>query len=172
MRVLSTLKGIVLALAITVLPTASFASPPIEKINQIQLPELDNLDYSTFDELELRQLKCLALNLYHEARGSTKSDIMAVGYVTRNRVSDTQLTYCQVIWEPGQFTWTRKPFSAIVPKDVQSWNRMVYYAYDIIENDPFDTTYGATHFYSVQIGTPEWASHRKKVRIGGHYYTQ
>jgi spore germination cell wall hydrolase CwlJ-like protein len=64
------------------------------------------------------EIICLALNQYHEARGSTAADIMAVGFSTRNRVTKSaSKSYCSTIWERGQYVWTKRPVKGILPKE-------------------------------------------------------
>lgn len=54
------------------------------------------------------QLKCLADNIYHEARGETVLGQIAVAQVTINRVDHNYFpdTVCGVVWQPSQFSWT------------------------------------------------------------------
>lgn len=62
------------------------------------------------------QLKCLSCNCYHEAKGElpqSGSPIdggVAVTKVVINRVFDTRFpsTACQVVFEKGQYQWTRQ----------------------------------------------------------------
>src|SRR3954453_7903943 len=45
-----------------------------------------------------RQVLCTALNVYHEARGSTRRDQIGVALVTRNRAPHERRSYCAVVW--------------------------------------------------------------------------
>ena len=173
----------VLLLALTVaLPFQAEATPEaasklLSKIYdnpRISIDEkVENLDPDTRD-----QVVCLALNLYHEARGSTKADLYAVGFVTKNRVnSDNHAdTYCAVIWEKQygvtQFSWTKQTLSHLLPKEKASWRRCLEIAYQIVTDDDLtDTTHGAKSFFNPVVVTPKWAVHAKKrTRIGAHVY--
>jgi N-acetylmuramoyl-L-alanine amidase len=53
---------------------------------------------------------CLAENLYHEARGESIDGQLMVAEVTINRVlsPDFPNTVCEVVNQPGQFSWVGK----------------------------------------------------------------
>src|SRR5215207_2416670 len=70
-----------------------------------------------------RQVLCTALNVYHEARGSTRRDQIGVALVTRNRALHERRSYCSVVWERGQFSWTRHRVRPLIPRDDAAWDR-------------------------------------------------
>lgn len=51
---------------------------------------------------------CLAINIYHEARGEPVIDQIAVAAITMNRVKDRDYpdSVCEVVNQPYQFSWT------------------------------------------------------------------
>ena len=59
-----------------------------------------------------RQLECLAMNIYHEARSESYDGQLAVATVTMNRVDSRKYpeTVCGVVWQKNnkgcQFSWT------------------------------------------------------------------
>ncbi|HIE75488.1 MAG TPA: cell wall hydrolase, partial [Gammaproteobacteria bacterium] len=55
------------------------------------------------------EVGCLALNIYHEARGESHDGQVAVAAVTLNRMQSASYpdTVCGVVWQPHQFSWTR-----------------------------------------------------------------
>ena len=55
-----------------------------------------------------KELLCLALNIYHEARAESKADRKDMGVVTLNRLADERFpdTVCGVVDQPFQFSWT------------------------------------------------------------------
>jgi N-acetylmuramoyl-L-alanine amidase len=108
-----------------------------------------------------RQTLCLALNVYHEARGSTRQDQIAVAWVTRNRVSDRGTDYCRVIWEPRQFSWTVRSVGSLIPREIQAWHRSVSVAQQVMSGSVSDPTNGARNF-RVYNG--------RGMRIGAHSY--
>ena len=54
------------------------------------------------------QHECLALNVYHEARGEVIEGQIAVAHVTLNRVNHSYFpeTICDVVYQNRQFSWT------------------------------------------------------------------
>ena len=70
-------------------------------------------------QIDAEQLKCMVMNMYHEARGESDKGMIAVGYVTLNRVKSKLFpdTICDVVhqavyWDNGvpkrhlcQFSW-------------------------------------------------------------------
>ena len=53
-------------------------------------------------------LLCLALNVYHEARGESLSGQKAVAAVTINRARENESSVCEEVFRPHQFSWTSK----------------------------------------------------------------
>jgi spore germination cell wall hydrolase CwlJ-like protein len=51
-------------------------------------------------------LMCLSLNVFHEARGEAFQAQLAVAMATLNRAKATGQDLCDVVLEPGQFSWT------------------------------------------------------------------
>jgi len=159
-----------LLLAFTGLGTTAKATSLERTLNAIEqhhlTSTLDDLDEST-----KTQVICLALNLYHEARGSSIADIMAVGFSTRNRTNPEQEEkhYCNVIWQPGQYEWTKRPLAGLLPKEQEAWSRMIENARRIIVDDPPDTTNGATSFYSRKITPPAWGRRALARKIIGQH---
>src|SRR3569832_1942068 len=70
---------------------------------------------------------CLALNIYHEARGENIAGQYAVAMVTMNRAKHDKSKVCGVVLKPHQFSWTTKMvhnkrlLKAGQPKVKQAW---------------------------------------------------
>lgn len=119
---------------------------------------------------------CLALNLYHEARGSTERDILGVAHVTKNRITQggNRKGFCDIIWEKGQYSWTIRPLSQMMPKEAKAWNRMVSIATTfVIGAAGADFTGGANTFYAKSLGVPKWTTRGTgRQTIGAHTYVK
>jgi N-acetylmuramoyl-L-alanine amidase len=126
-----------------------------------------------------RQLLCLALNVYHEARGATQEEQMMVAKVTINRANLNRWppNICEVVYQTkrangrtvAQFSWITT-IRNVTPREPDAWRlaqRIAYLAY--IDADIYDRTYGATYFYSKQINRPSWA---RNMEIVGTQNTQ
>ena len=129
---------------------------------------------------EKRELTCLALNVYYEARGESLAGKYAVAEVTMNRVVSPRYpgTVCEVVYEKrwdrlrkryvGAFSWTE--FDVIAHPEGQQWHR----AREVAEAAYFGRQppqlNGALHYHATYI-RPSWARGRQPVaRIGGHVF--
>ena len=66
------------------------------------------------------EIKCLADNIYHEARGEPLKGQLMVGQTVINRAKDSRWkpTVCGVVYQPKQFSWTiEKPHPSITNKE-------------------------------------------------------
>ena len=128
-----------------------------------------------------REIKCLALNIYFEARGEPQNGQFAVAAVTMNRVKSHKFpnTVCKVVWQRRQFSWTHDGKSDR-PRDKKAWQQakdlaeLVYSKYLHFQektNGAWDITQGALHYYSTSISQPYWAKEKvASVSIGRHMF--
>ena len=117
------------------------------------------------------ELHCLALNIYHEARGESLEGKFAVGQVTINRVRSRRYpnTICKVVWQRGQFSWTRdgRPDR---PRNIEAWKEALQVATITYELSPQSLVGRATHYHAAYV-RPSWAtSYRYVRRIGQHLF--
>ena len=153
---------------------------------------------ATAPENKSVSVECLALNMYHEARGQGSAGLLAVSSVVLNRVADKRFPndICEVIKQgPTRESWKTKqtpdPTDAVfypirhkcqfswwcdgrsdVPKDKKTYKRLLTIASSIVYNkfDFVDITDGAT-FYHADYVTPAWAKTKKKtVEIQDHIF--
>ena len=130
------------------------------------------------------QLECMALNIYHEARGVSEEDQMAVAHTTLNRVASSRFpdSVCAVVKQGKkhggklvrnkcQFSWYCDGKSD-EPKNVEAWQDSIRIArlakqwYEVGE----DFSAGATHYHANTIKA-WWAKHMTKtVRLDGHTF--
>ena len=136
-------------------------------------------------------VKCLALNMYHEARDQGTAGKLAVSAVVINRVSDSRFpnTICEVIkqgptrksWrDPSvsypiknrcQFCWYCDVISDEV-KDEKTYQKILDFARLIMHNDIqfVDITDGATHYHADYV-KPDWADTKTRTtEIGDHIF--
>lgn len=124
----------------------------------------------------LRDLSCLARNVWFEARGSPFVDKLAVAQVVVNRVRDPAHpdTVCGVVFEPHQFSWTADELPDEVRLanriDRDAWIDSVLAAVSALDGRMPDLASGATHFHAAGV-SPEWAQAFEYVaRWGRHRY--
>jgi len=140
--------------------------------------------------IEDSEIECLALNIYHEARGSSFVDQASVADVTLNRVESTAYpnTVCGVIYQAQlsqwhldrgrevpvrnkcQFSWYCDGKSD-KPKDVDAYTKAIYLAYNMLTHGDYrGITEGSTHYHAHYV-SPSWARRFVFVsRIGDHFY--
>ena len=132
-------------------------------------------------ELDMKEAKCLADNVYFEAKGQPAIGQSAVAHVTLNRVGrdDYPDTICGVVWQKAcakrnadvkkfarrgctaQFTWTwdGKPDKIYIYNKHGKFNEKVYEAYYIAAYEAImallgitnDPTNGASHYYNSEV---------------------
>jgi spore germination cell wall hydrolase CwlJ-like protein len=121
-----------------------------------------------------RELMCMALNSFHEARGSIVADRYGVMLVARNRADRDGATLCATVWEPWQFSWTALPLdrlAAAPAREPEAWLQALDEACDVVLDNLKDLTGGATNFYNPKKVSPVWAKRAPRTQqIGQHRY--
>ncbi len=131
-------------------------------------------------EYEERHLHCLALNIYHEARGEPEAGQIAVGEVTMNRVRSKYYPddVCEVVFEKrwdrlrnryvGAFSWTELDRKSAV--DVAAWKRAWAVAETVYYNSQ-DPLVKDALFYHARYIQPSWARKKEQIAsIGQHVF--
>jgi len=144
-----------------------------EAFSQSQVPSSEDFIDS--------EIKCLALNIYFEARSEAYVGQLAVALVSMNRVKSHRFpsTVCKVVWQPRQFSWTHDGKSDR-PRESSAWRtaldiaRYVYLKYWQLPDQTraaLDITHGALHYYAPHLANPYWASTQQVTRaIGRHVF--
>ncbi|MEM9837903.1 MAG: cell wall hydrolase [Pseudomonadota bacterium] len=143
---------------------------PIDQNAEQEPPEPPRDPYALEDPIS-----CLAMVMYHEARGEGTRAMRAVGHVVLNRMTANRFpdTVCAVVRQGGerppcQFSWWCDGRSDL-PKEPRAWERCEALAKELLAGESEDPTAGATYFYSGP--DPYWAaSFRETARIGGHIF--
>jgi len=121
------------------------------------------------------QVKCLAENIYHEARGETERGRLAVAFVTINRANSVHYpdTICKVVYQPYQFSWTnqnpRPEVNLKNPIERKAWEEAKRLALDVMNGKYENTLYGVTHYHSKKV-KPKWRRVKKRTEIGEHVF--
>ena len=126
------------------------------------------------------ELECLALNIYHEARGEPANGQLAVAHVVLNRASDHRFPdqICDVVKEGGhqvlhrcQFSWWCDGLSD-QPVDHQAWQSSRQTAWTVLAQNTSDPSRGALWYHADYVN-PYWASAKRPVAtIGRHIFYQ
>jgi len=128
---------------------------------------------------------CLAMNIYHEARGENLAGQLAVGFSTMNRVRDKHYpdNVCEVVyqaqyssWDPVnpirhrcQYSWFCDGLSD-TPHDDKALLEATILAQNILANSVTDISEGATHYHATYVN-PYWASSMEVVlKVDDHIF--
>lgn len=122
----------------------------------------------------LKDLYCLAKNIYHEARGESQLGKIAVAQVTMNRVNhETRWpgTVCGVVYQTiqgtPQFSWTAEETKVT---DNRAWNEAKHIAYKVITGQTLIEQFNFTFFHNTTV---EHGQLRKNHKIiGNHVFYQ
>ena len=132
------------------------------------------------NDTEKRELTCLALNVYYEARGESLAGMYAVAEVTMNRVMSRRHpeTVCGVVYEQrwdrlrkrkvGAFSWTE--FNIVPHPEGVQWRQAREVAEAVYFGRQPPALDGALHYHASYI-RPSWSKGQKPVtRIGSHIF--
>lgn len=126
------------------------------------------------DSILGQELGCLAMNIYHEARGETEKGKLAVAAVTMNRVKAKYYpdTVCEVVWQRKQFSWTGLKLKYHAVKDTQAWVNAIEIAQLFIDGGNWPGVGEATHYHTTAV-SPNWKDDNLLVaQVGNHlFYT-
>lgn len=132
---------------------------------------------------ESEQIRALALNMYHEARGEGFDAMQMVGEVTLNRVENKNFpnNICKVVYQSDydskgnpirrscQFSWYCDGKSD-KPKDRESWKLAVEIATGLVRGSIDLIGIDATHYHTKSVN-PYWSNHYDRIGYyGGHVF--
>ena len=133
-------------------------------------------------QLSSRELKCLALNIYHEARGESKEGQYAVAVVTLNRRDAKRYPddVCRVVYQwgwnkkrnaqIGAFSWTTDQL-ADIPKESNAWRDAYAIAEEVYNNRYERGSLRDALFYHADYVKPRWARNKTRIaKIGRHIF--
>ena len=117
------------------------------------------------------ETRCLALNIYWEARNQSIAGQLAVAQVTMNRVLDPRYAdnVCDVVYEHKQFSWywDGKPDT---PKEPRAWETARLIADAAMHGSRHVEFQGVTHYHAV-YSEPFWKNHMVQIAmIGDHVF--
>lgn len=126
------------------------------------------------------ELRCLADNIFHEARGEPLAGQHAVAEVTLNRVASARFpdTVCGVVHEKrldvlrrryvGAFSWTE--LDSRHPARGPAWQRALEVARAAYDRTEPSRVPGALYYHAERI-EPSWAADKQRIaKIGNHIF--
>lgn len=121
---------------------------------------------------ELTDAECMALNIYHEARGEPEFGQALVAQVTVDRVADRfyPSTVCDVVLEPAMFTWVRDGRSD-KPHNTDAYRAAYLMAIEFLfMGRTADTPYAGQLLTYHGLGLPGWADMMPVLQYHGHIF--
>ena len=166
--------GLILATTMLFLVSGTHHAPPVQEgaINQI-------IDSKREFSITQREINCLNLSGWHEARNQGLLGLMAVAKTTLNRarMEGWPPDVCAVIMEPKQFSWTSLPKHK---KQIKLKNNIDIQSYSLVqlatqlsiaaEMMQIDFMNGATYYHTTSVN-PTWGRKMEVVSvIGDHIF--
>lgn len=169
-----------LRIALSALLMSTFALPAAADPDQVLRPKARPANFH--ETIALSRLPtdldnasnfmCLAVAVYHEARGESHAGQLAVGSVIVQRAATPGrwgTTICDVI-KPVQFSFLNEAGRFPRIDDYAAWNRARTVAAFILLSGPLDELKGADHYHTVDV-TPKWSRKMPVVhRVGAHIF--
>lgn len=133
---------------------------------------------------QITATKCLAANIFYEARGETQEGMKAVAAVTLNRASSKLYPsgVCSVVFQRKQFSWTHQQSFKDIQKvlqgdtsDLNQKDRQAYLQVVIVAQKPSKELTAVlpkgSLWYHASYVKPLWAKGMQKVkRVGVHIF--
>lgn len=123
----------------------------------------------------MREVECLAKNIYYEAGSEPYNGKLAVAQVTMNRVKSNQFprTVCGVVYQKTkgtcQFSWVCQ--DGLQPRYGQAWKESLKIAENILINKRSYNVVGGAKFFHATYVDPAWSNTKKVVKqIGNHIF--
>jgi spore germination cell wall hydrolase CwlJ-like protein len=167
--------GAVVALLTALTPTRAHANPIYNFGTTNARITLDQAQDLSPDQQ--KDLICVSLNVYHEARGTSVNNQQGVAWVVKNRMAIKNQSACVVVYERNgargrpQFSWTVYKHKNTLEQ--KSWDQAQQIAYAVLfDTTVKDVTRGSTHFHEKHV-KPVWSSKSKsRVVLGSHVFVR
>jgi len=123
----------------------------------------------------MREVECLAKNIYYEAGGEPYYGKLAVAQVTMNRVKSNQFprTVCGVVYQKTkgvcQFSWVCQ--DGLRPRYGKPWKDSLKIAENILINKRSYDVVGSAKYFHADYVDPAWSETKRIVKqIGNHIF--
>jgi len=117
-----------------------------------------------------RELECLAVGIYYEAKSESLKGQLAVGHVIANRAESGRFpsSYCGVLFQRSQFSFIRGRSLPSVPRASQDWLDAVAIA-KIVDQELQPSPMGKALFFHARRVSPGWRLTRVGT-LGNHVF--
>lgn len=156
-----------LGISLIMSATSSIAKDRVKQPNDVVI--------STMPEVDERELKCLADNIYYESRGEPSTGKIAVAGVTMNRVASSKFptNVCSVVYQRTrktcQFSWTcyrkKAPNPTVYKESLEIAEKVL-----TEEIDHSNIIGDTVMWYHADYVNPNWYNLRRVTKIGKHIF--
>ena len=118
------------------------------------------------------QANCIAVAVYHEARGESLEGQLAVARVIMNRAASGRYpgSWCGVVKQPWQFSFVRNGYMPSVDEGSQAWRNALGVT-RIAINNAVPSLSNDVLWYHANYVAPSWGRRLTRVsRIGAHIF--
>ena len=118
-----------------------------------------------------RELECLAVGVYFEAKSEPLAGQLAVADVIANRANSNgrfPSSYCGVLFQRGQFSFVRGKSWPAVNRSGRQWQNAVAIA-KIVDRDLKDSAVGNALFFHAKRVSPGWRL-KRIASVGNHVF--
>jgi spore germination cell wall hydrolase CwlJ-like protein len=117
-----------------------------------------------------RELECLAVGIYYEAKSESLAGQLAVGHVIANRAESGRFpsSYCGVLFQRSQFSFIRGRSLPSVPRASRDWLDAVAIA-RIVDQELHPSPMGKALFFHARRVSPGWRLTRVGT-LGNHIF--
>jgi len=117
-----------------------------------------------------RELECLAVGIYYEAKSESLKGQLAVGHVIANRAESGRFpsSYCGVLFQRSQFSFIHGKSLPSVPRASQDWQDAVAIA-KIVDQELQPSPMGRALFFHARRVSPGWRLTRVGT-VGNHVF--
>ena len=125
-------------------------------------------------EVDPRELKCMADNIYFEAGNQSSIGKIAVGRVVLNRLEDSRFpdSVCGVIYQKAkttcQFSWVCASRPAKINNDVYAESKEI--AYKLLAYNSYSDSFKNVIFYHADYVRPGWTKLKVAAKIDNHIF--
>lgn len=123
-----------------------------------------------------RDITALSCTIYYEARGEPIRNMVAVSFITLNRVKKRNKSVVKIVKEKGQYTYLKR--KDLTPKELQAWalsKEIATYMLNLYNRPEIyaelDFTHGATMYHDTSIPKPtNWKGVTRTLSAGKHVF--
>jgi hypothetical protein len=114
------------------------------------------------------EMHCLAVAVYHEARGEPRDGQLAVAQVVLNRARSGRFpkSVCGVVLQPAQFSAVRSNWN---PRESRVWREAQAVAAEAAEGGRLEHVGNALYFHATHV-SPGWRNKRRMTQVGNHIF--